>query len=129
MRRAALLRAHLHHTLVPPGRVHHHASLSDRQGERLLDVHVLAGLTRQDRRKCVPVIRRADDDGVDVGAIDHAPEIARDQIHILLEVLRETLACLRALLIVDVAERDALGPGAQRGAEVAHAHAAAADQP
>ena len=41
-------------------------ALGDRQRGRLLQVDVLAGLDRGDRDERVPVVGRADDDGVDV---------------------------------------------------------------
>ena len=50
----------------PVDGVAHGAPLGDGQRRRLLQVDVLAVLHRGDRDQRVPVIRRADDDGVDV---------------------------------------------------------------
>src|SRR5262249_8986938 len=62
----ALLAAGLEDAVVLAGRLDHGAGLADGQRQRLLAVDVLAGLARLDSRDGVPVVRRGDDDGVDV---------------------------------------------------------------
>ncbi len=61
-----LLAAGLEDDVMLAHRVAHGAALGDRQRQRLLAVDVLAGLARLDHRDRVPVVRRADLDGVDV---------------------------------------------------------------
>jgi hypothetical protein len=47
----------------------------------LLDVHVLARQAREDRRDRVPVVGRADHDGVDLRVVDDPPEVpVRDRL-------------------------------------------------
>ena len=97
--------------------------------ERLLDVDVLAGLAGHDGRQRVPVIGRADDDRVDVLAVEHAAEVARRQLGRLLEVLVDALA--RVFVICSSSTSQSAthcAPSAQRVAQIAAAHAAAADQ-
>ena len=128
MRRAALLRAHLDDAVVRRAAFDHHAAFADRQRERLLDVDVLAGLAGHDRRQRMPVIGRADDDGIDVVAVEHAAEVPRGELRRLVELLCDAVLRLRHLLVVDVAERDALRAESKHVAKVAGALAAAADQ-
>ena len=61
-----LLAAGLEDDLGLVDRVAHRAALGDRQRQRLLAVDVLPGLAGRDDRDRVPVVRRADLDGVDV---------------------------------------------------------------
>ena len=128
MRGAPLLRPHLDDAVVAAGGVDHHAPFADRQRERLLDVDVLAGLARHDGRDRVPVIGGADDDGVDVLAIEHTPEIARRERRRLVVILLDAIGGLRDLLIVYIAQCHALRAQAQRGAQVCTPLAAAADE-
>ena len=76
----------------------------------------------------VPVIGRRDNHGVDVLALEDAAEIARGEGGLLIEVLLDALRGLRHLLVVHVAQRDALSAEAQRGAQVGRSLAAAANQ-
>ena len=71
----ALLAAALEDALVLLDRVAHGPALGDGQRQRLLAIDVLAGLRRQDDGHGVPVVRRADQDGVDVLAIEQFAEI------------------------------------------------------
>ncbi len=129
VRSAALLRPHLDDAIVLARDVHHHAALADRQRQGLLDVDVLARLAGHHRRQRVPVVRRADDDRVDVGSVEHAAEVPGHQFGRLREVPRHQILDLRALRVIDVTERHDLRAQAQRLAQVAGAHAAATDQP
>ena len=61
----AVLRADLHHAAVLAGRFDHLAAFPDAPGGRLLDVDVLARLAGPDRLQRVPVVLRAETDGVD----------------------------------------------------------------
>ena len=74
-RPAAVHRADLDDLVVASRGLDHPAPLGDRVRGRLLDVHVLARLERPDGGERVPVIRRGDDDAVDVLVIEHAAEI------------------------------------------------------
>ena len=56
----------LHDSPVPACGLHHRAALADDERQRLLDVHVLPRLARVDCLEGVPIIRRADDHGVEV---------------------------------------------------------------
>ena len=42
----------------------------------LATIDVLSGLQRPDRRQRMPVIRRGDDDGIDVLVVEHAAHLA-----------------------------------------------------
>ena len=128
MRRAPLLRAHLDDAVVAAGRVDHHPPFADGERERLFDVDVLARLAGQHGRDRVPVIRRADDHRVDVLAIEDAAEVARRERRRLIEVLLDALGRLGDLLVVHVAEGDALRAEAQGVAQNAAPLAATTDE-
>ena len=68
----ALLRAHLHDAVVAARHVGHPAAFPDENGERLLDVDVLAGGAGHHGHQGVPVIGSADDDGLQVLVVEHA---------------------------------------------------------
>ena len=70
-----LLRAHLNHTPVAPGGVHHGAAFFDGGACGFLDVHVLPRLAPKDRDQRMPMIGCGDEYPVDVGAIEHMPEV------------------------------------------------------
>ena len=74
VRRRAVLRTDLHDAIVLARRVHHHAAFANGQRDGLLDVHVLAGLTRQHRGDRVPVIRRRDMDCIHILQIEQLSE-------------------------------------------------------
>ncbi len=57
------------------GRAHHRLTLNNVMGNGLLDEHVLAGLTRVDEGQRMPVVRRADHDGIYLLHIQDAPEV------------------------------------------------------
>ena len=65
MRAAARLRAELHDAAVLLGRGDHRLPFEDVVAVGLLDVDVLAGLAGVDRRQGVPVVGRADDEGIE----------------------------------------------------------------
>ncbi len=90
LRRRALLAADLEDAPRPVDRVAEGPALGDREGGRLLQVDVLAGLDGRDRRKGVPVVRGADEDGVDVLAREQLPvvEVAPDAVEGLARLLR-----------------------------------------
>ena len=77
-RPAAIHRADLHDLVVPRRRLDHLAAFPHRVRRGLLDVDVLAGLERPDGGERVPVVRRGDDDGVDVLVVEHAPQILHE---------------------------------------------------
>src|SRR5207253_9292788 len=57
---------HLADTSVFPDRLDHATAFGDSQRERLLDIHVFAGVARLDCLESMPVIGRADHDRIDV---------------------------------------------------------------
>ena len=61
--------AGLHDLLRRFDRLHELGAFGDRVRNGLLDVHVLSGGDRIERDRLVPVIRRADDDGVDLPVV------------------------------------------------------------
>ena len=71
------LRAHLGRQLVVGRRLAHEPDLAHVVGQRLFAVQVLAQPHRAEARRGVDVVRRADDDGVDVIAhrVEHLAEV------------------------------------------------------
>ena len=76
LRAAAALGAVLHDAAVFPGGLDDLAAFPESQGQRLLDVGVLAGLHRPDGAEGVPVGGRGVNDGVDRLVFDHPPHVA-----------------------------------------------------
>ena len=74
---AALLRARLNDLLGRLDDAHHLGAFFDRVRDRLLDIDVLARLNGVERHHLVPVIRRADQDGVDLAVVEDAPVLGR----------------------------------------------------
>jgi hypothetical protein len=126
---------------VAARRLHHRAPFGERQRERLLDVHVLAGLARVDHLERMPVVGRVDDHRVDVGAFEHAAIVgvagraSAGLLHRELDVRRVDVAHARDLdivvrqegvehLVAAVADADDAHPDAVVGAE----HAARTDR-
>ena len=70
-----LLGADLADSLVTPGRGDHGPALADVVGDGLLAVDVLLGHAGEDERDGVPVIGRADDDGVNVFPIEDRAKV------------------------------------------------------
>ena len=66
---AALLRSHLDHALIAPRGVHHPPAFLNEKGQRLFDVHVLAGRARHKGHQGVPVVGRRDDDRLDIPVV------------------------------------------------------------
>ena len=130
MRAASLLRADLHDSLVLPGRVHHRSPFDDVVRQRLFGVHVLAGGAGGNEDVGMPVVRRADDDGVDVFAVDNLAEVLNG-LHIL-----SGPACLFHIcdgignpLFIRIAEGGQFDFWhLQKIPEIGPAHAAAADE-
>ena len=74
-------------------------------GRGLLDVHVLAGLEPPDRGERVPVVRRRDDDGVDVLVFEHAPHVLNESRLVVGDVLQPGVVdAFRREVGVDVAQ-------------------------
>jgi hypothetical protein len=92
VRARALLAAHLHHPVVLASRPHHGPPLGHGQGQRLLDVDVLAGAAGHHRHQRVPVVGRGDDHRVDVLVVEQVAEIPvrrglpAGQLHALVQV-------------------------------------------
>ena len=83
----------------------------DGVGQRLLDVDVLAGSHGVDQHLAVPMIRRRDEDGVDIVAIEDTPVIlVRVELHVLLQ-FRQLLHTLIEPRLVRVTCRDVLNVG------------------
>ena len=89
LRRSAL-RAVLHQHLVPPGGFDQQPSLANVVRNRLLHVDVFARLAGENRSRGVPVIGRADDDGVQRGIVEQDPHVADRMALRDVEMLRRT---------------------------------------
>ena len=74
----SLLRTDLDHAVVLAGGLDHHLALVNGHRDRLLHVHVLAGLAGLDRHVGMPVIRSRDQDCVNVFGSDQFAEIRID---------------------------------------------------
>ena len=66
----------LGHAAVFAGGLDDGAALGDGEGQRFLDVDILAVAHRVDGDQRVPVVGRADEDGVDIGAAVEFAEVA-----------------------------------------------------
>ena len=75
---AAVHRADLHDPVVVCRGLDHLPAFPHGVRGGLLDVYVLAGLQRPDRGERVPVIRRGDDNRVDVLVVEDAPKVLRE---------------------------------------------------
>jgi hypothetical protein len=71
-----LLRAHLHHALVPAGHLEHPAALPREQRQGFLHIHVLAGGTGHHRHQRVPMIRRGHHHRLDFLVLEQPPKVA-----------------------------------------------------
>src|SRR5262249_36468943 len=100
VRSAAALRPGLDDALVLARRLDHAPALDDVVRDRLLDVDVLAGLAGPDRRQRVPVVRRRDDERVNV---------------LLFEDLADVLLGLRRPLLLVLDDLDGGGQDAGIG--------------
>ncbi len=77
MRRAAALRAHLHDAVVLASRGEHRFALEHVATDRLLHVHVGAGLDSRNHRQRVPMVRRADQHDIEVLILEHLAIVAK----------------------------------------------------
>jgi hypothetical protein len=106
-------------------------------GQRLLAIDVLAGAGGEDAGDGVPVVRRGDDDGIDVFALEEIAEVG-----VRLTALELALALLGGVVVGGhlLGGVAALGDhvadghdldvwGAEEAAQVAAAHGADADEP
>jgi len=119
-----VLAAYLQDAAGLPRGLDHARSLVELLDHRLLDVHVLARLHRVDRHRHVPVIRRRDDDGIDIRPRQHFPVVARREEVSAPELFRE-----REPSFVDVGNRHQLDARRlQRRAHVLLAANARADR-
>ncbi len=73
--RAAVLCAHLHHTLILPSRLDHDASFPDIVRRGLFDEHIHVRLARPDRGGPVPMVACRHAHGVHLGIIEDAAQI------------------------------------------------------
>ena len=94
-----------------------------RMRERLLAIDVLARADGRHRRDGVDVVGRADRDGIDVLRlfVEHPPKI------FVAPRLGKGLKRTGRAFVVNVAQRDDIGPQTRDGGDVAAAHAAGAD--
>ncbi len=112
MRSAPALRADLHDAPVLPGRCEHRLALGDVDADRLLEVDVGAGRGRFGHRQRVPVIRRADEDDVEVFLLQHLAVVLVGPRALLRGLPGRDQVCgLRHHHAVDVAQRDDLDRG------------------
>ena len=103
---AALLGAGLHDLFRRFDHPDHLRAFGDAVGDRLLDVDVLARRDGVERHRLVPVIGRADHDGIDLTIVENLPVV--DDLH------RSGPGDLRRLQqsrLVDIAHRDHLVAG------------------
>ena len=108
----APLVAHLGDDLVLARGLGQRPRLGHRARQRLLHVDVLAELHRRHRDDGVGVVRRRDDDGVDVLLLleHHAEVLVADRVRERLEDLRRAASAERGLALVHVAQRDDVRP-------------------
>lgn len=125
---AAPLGSHLADAVVARGGVAHGAAFGDAGGEGLFDIDVLAGLEGGDRGQGVPVVRRADETGVDIVPLNHAPEILH-RCGSPAPQLFDAVGGDGNAVVVDVANHGdfGVGVGEERG-DIAGGDAAPADQ-
>ncbi len=69
------MRADLDHTLRAPCRFHHSATFENGEGNRFLDIDILARCARVNGLDRVPVIGRGNHHGVDILALKYLAEI------------------------------------------------------
>ncbi len=108
--------------LFLPRRLDHAPAFAHRQRERLLDVHILAGVACHDRLDGMPVVGRGDDHRVDVFLVEDAPEVLvpldrpsefrqtrRHSVGERLEMRMNLVKLPVQVRLIDVAEGDDLG--------------------
>ena len=109
--------------------IDHGPAFLDGQALGLLAVDVLAVLAGLDGDQGVPVVGRADQDGVDVGAGQHVAEIVVVLAVLVLVVIVDDPLGVLAMAAHDIADGDHLDLGkAQEAVHVAGSLAAAADR-
>ena len=108
-----LLIAHLHHLPRTADGFLQALAFCDGVADGLLDIHILAGLDRVQRHGNVPVVRRADDHGIHVLAVEHRTviDIVRAGRGRKFSLRRQTAR------FIHVAERHDLGPRFARQAQ------------
>src|ERR1022692_1855930 len=100
----ALLGAGLHHSFRLANRRQQGRFLRQRVGHRLFAIDVFARSDRIDGDGYVPVVRRADNDGIDILAVQNLPVI-----HVLTHFAGKPGLSLGAVWCIDVAHCDDLG--------------------
>ncbi len=124
---APLPLADLYHGAEPLRRCYHQPTLADGVGEGLLHVHVFSGFARHDHHEAVPMVRRSDDDGVDVRILQKPSEVGVER-GARLGLLLDLVGTLAQDGSVDVAEGSALDlRHLQDGEQVREAHSVAPD--
>ena len=124
VRRRSMLRAVLHDAIVAAGRVDDRPPFGDGMRQRLFDVDVLAGGAGEHGRRGMPMVRRGDQYGVDVVAIERAAKIAIRRALAARPIARAT-----RVAVVHVASSDELhARGALHPVGDQPAAAAASDQ-
>ena len=99
-RRRTAVNPDLNDALVFSRRFDHRSPFDDRRRERFFAVNVEPGLARLDRLIRVPMVRRRQDDRVDVGAFVNLAEVGFERLRTVAELLRRVGQRLR----VDVAK-------------------------
>src|SRR5262249_3987343 len=95
--------AHLHAAVVLLGRLDHQLALVRVVAARLLDVDVLVGGARQDRRRRVPVVARRDDEDVHRLVIEHFAVVLHGLRSLLAGDLADLVGGLAGAVLVRVA--------------------------
>src|SRR5439155_11654207 len=75
VRAGPLLRADLHHAFVAPRDLDHPTTFAHEQRQRLLHIYVLTRGAGHHRHQRMPVIRRGDNDGIDIFVFKQFPGI------------------------------------------------------
>ena len=125
----APLRTHLHDAVVLLRGGHHRATLGNRLGQGLFDIDILARLAGHHGGDRMPVIRRGDEDDINVLPIQHAAEILY-RIGLFPSGRRTNLQTLRGHGFIHVGDNHTVHFRiAEETLQVAAAHAAGTDEP
>lgn len=105
----ALLTARLHDAAVRARRGDHCLAFSNRERQRLFAVHIFACAASSDRGESMPMVGRADDDRIDVLAVEPFAVVAVASGCLLRQPF-DTLELLSEMAGVDVAQCDDIHP-------------------
>ena len=101
--RRAVVQSDLHTPIILAARFDHFPTFPNVMRRRLLDVDVLARLTRPDRRERVPVIRHDNRDGMHVLVVEHRAQVPMRR-RLLLGFFRDQFQSGREECLVSIAQ-------------------------